>query len=126
MLSYQCLQHRKISPKKIFNWNGDVSFLIDQSANASIQSTASHQNSQFIFILELIIQLYEQGADVRRIGKYVRNWQESGWRNVGRNNQSAPASPYPPLCNTIGVAYHLRRRLLKNHIVQNFVWQSLI
>ena len=29
-------------------------------------------------------------------------------------------------CNIMGVAYHLRRRLLKNHIVQNFVWQSLI
>ena len=76
--------------------------------------------------LERKTQLYEQGATVKRIGQYVRNWQESGWRNVGRNNQSAPASPYPPLCNIMGVAYHLRRRLLKNHIVQNFVWQSLI
>ena len=28
--------------------------------------------------LERIAQLYEQGADVRRIGKYVRNW----WRWV--------------------------------------------
>ena len=28
--------------------------------------------------LERITQLYEQGADVRRIGKYVRNW----WRWV--------------------------------------------
>jgi hypothetical protein len=28
--------------------------------------------------LERIAQLYEQGADVRRIGQYVRNW----WRWV--------------------------------------------
>jgi len=28
--------------------------------------------------LDRITQLYEQGADVRRIGKYVRNW----WRWV--------------------------------------------
>ena len=30
--------------------------------------------------LERITQLYEQGADVRRIGKYVRNWL--GWVNT--------------------------------------------
>ena len=31
--------------------------------------------------LERITQLYEQGADVRRIGKYVRNWWR--WVNTG-------------------------------------------
>ena len=31
--------------------------------------------------LDRIAQLYEQGADVRRIGKYVRNWW--GWVRAG-------------------------------------------
>jgi len=31
--------------------------------------------------LERITQLYEQGADVRRIGQYVRNWWR--WVNTG-------------------------------------------
>jgi len=31
-------------------------------------------------------QLYEQGADVRRIGKYVRNW----WRWVRAKNKYQP------------------------------------
>ena len=31
--------------------------------------------------LERMTQLYEQGADVRRIGQYVRNWWR--WANTG-------------------------------------------
>ena len=39
--------------------------------------------------LDRIAQLYEQGADVRRIGKYVRNWWR--WMRAGVEISDEPS-----------------------------------